>query len=162
MGRRCQRCGYAWYAVEPPKKPPKPRWYDETGAVWTDGQARMARRVGNYERALAAEQKWTHCANCGSQKVTSDRSARFQPTGALTSTPSGPPLRPAPVAPVANPQAAPLRTQAPADGAPSGWSKAFAFHGRHWRIIWAIFFLITPVAQVGEPAFHRDRSGSMS
>lgn len=154
-GRRCQQCGYGWYAVEPPRRPPKPRWYDETGAIWTNGQARMARRVGNYERVLAAEQKWTNCPNCGSQKASTDRSPQFKPTGAIVQTPSASTLRPAPVAPANNFQAAPSRVTAPSDGSRSGWSKAAAFHGRHWRIIWGVFFFMTPLAQVGEPAFHR-------
>jgi hypothetical protein len=80
--RRCKRCDYAWYAQPIVVSGLKPRWFDEN-AVWTDGQARMARRASNYEQAMAQKNRWARCPNCGSTEVKTVTSRNFEPTGAM-------------------------------------------------------------------------------
>lgn len=36
------------------------------------------------------------------------------------------------------------------------WSRVGAFHQRHWRIIWAIFFTIAPVSFIGQDDMYGD------
>lgn len=149
-GRRCQRCDFAWYAMPPGGSPGKPRWFDETGSFWTDGQARMARRTANYDRHLTAKDRWEVCPNCGSRTVKTDKSRGFRPTGAIspTTTATAPPNQPAPMsAPV--PQASPQTTPAAPPG-PSVWQQLGKFHARHWRIIWAVVFAVAPFGSLGD------------
>ncbi len=149
-GRRCQRCEFAWYATPPGTNPGKPRWFDEAGSFWTDGQARMARRTANYDRHLGAKDRWERCPNCGSRSVRTDKSRDFRPTGAIspTDTTSPPPSQPAPMSALVAPttqQATPA-----ASPGPSIWQQLGKFHARHWRIIWAVVFALAPFGSVGD------------
>lgn len=164
IGRRCSRCGYAWYAKHPRGRPSKPRWHDEMGAFWTDGQARMTRRVANYETGLQAQASWGRCANCGSEQVKSDASRHFEPTGAIAAreTPTsqymnalpstGPDVSRLPVPP-ALPSTA-WDSQSPVPVAQQQrsplWKKLGALYRQHWRIIWTVIFLIGPFAAIGD------------
>lgn len=87
--RRCDRCAYQWFAV-PTTRPGKPRWFDETGAFWTDGQARMIRRQGNFDRAKVDHDRWATCPRCGSVKVQTVSERGFIPTAASAS--AAPPI----------------------------------------------------------------------
>jgi len=66
----------------------KPRWFDELGAFWTDGQARMARIQGNYTRQKIDRDRWAQCPNCGSIKVKTVVKRGFVPSAARTESPS--------------------------------------------------------------------------
>lgn len=79
--RRCDRCAYQWYAVRT-ALPQRPRWYDETGAFWTDANARMKRLQGNYDRAKVQYDRWAICPRCGSVKVRTVKARGFLPTAA--------------------------------------------------------------------------------
>lgn len=150
VGRRCQRCQYGWYATPAGSGPPKPRWYDEAGSFWTDGQARMTRRISNHERHQQQVAAYEQCPNCGSRRVKTDKTRNFVPTGAITpvAAPEGPPVftqrlnspRPTSVEP------GPPRTPK----GPTVWQKIGRFHARHWRIIWATFFALAPLGSFGE------------
>lgn len=141
-GRRCDRCGFGWYATPPGANPGKPRWFDETGAFWTDGQARMARRTANYDRHLTAKDAWEKCPNCGSRSIKTDRSRGFTPTGAVAPTrhaahqPSEP--------------TRPVEQQSPAAGH-AIMRRVAAFHGKHWRLIWAVVFFLGPFGSLSDP-----------
>ena len=87
-GRRCHRCQYRWYATRPGPGPGKPRWYDEMGSFWTDGQARMARRVSNHDRHQQQVAAFEKCPNCGSMNVKTDKSRNFVPTAQSLQQPS--------------------------------------------------------------------------
>lgn len=146
-GRRCQRCDYAWYAIKPGPKPNKPRWFDEIGAFWTDGQARMARRTANYDRYLTAKDKWEQCPNCGSRAVKTDASKVFRPTAAI----AAPTHTESPAPPAVAPP-----TTAPAG--PSAGSQIAAFHNKHWRIIWAAMFFLAPFGSIGDDTVTTDNA----
>ena len=81
--RHCKRCAHEWYAVRVGTAQ-KPRWFDEFGAIWTDGQARMARRQGNYTRQKIDRDRWAQCPNCGSIKVKTVAKWGFVPSAART------------------------------------------------------------------------------
>jgi hypothetical protein len=128
------------------------------GAFWTDGQARMARRVSNFEQAQSAHDRWARCGNCGSQKVKSDASRDFQPTGSIVPTASGSPTSARVDAEGAYTQGVDLRQ--PADAAspaeawrrdPSVWSRLCATYLQHWRIIWTALLLVAPFGSIGDP-----------
>lgn len=126
------------------------------GAVWTDGQARMARRVGNYERAVTAQEQWKRCPNCGSQKVGSDKNKHFKPTGSIIPMhahpsefiASRPGIAQAASVPPLGSSPSTARQSPPAG--PSAWSQIGAFHAKHWRIIWAVVFLVAPFGSIGD------------
>ena len=131
--------------MSPGRNPGKPRFFDEAGSFWTDGQARMARRTANYDRHLKAKDEWDRCPNCGSRTVKTDNSRDFRPTGSITSA--------APAAEQASQIPNPSAPQYSAPPAPTGqtlWQKVIAFHGRHWRIIWAVIFAIAPFGSIGD------------
>lgn len=153
-GRRCQRCDFAWYATPPGASPGKPRWFDEAGSFWTDGQARMARRTANYDRHLKVKDQWDQCPNCGSRSVKTDKSRGFRPTGTVapTSVTQAPQVT---VPPVAQPAQHLPQTTAPATPTgPSVWQRLGEFHGKHWRIIWTIVFVLAPFGSLGDDGVH--------
>jgi hypothetical protein len=145
-GRRCQRCNFAWYATQPGANPGKPRWFDESGSFWTDGQARMARRTANYDRHLTAKDKWAECPNCGSRKVKTDKSRNFRPTGAIAPTAASK------VATQLDESAASPRSDLglSASFGRSIWQRLAAFHDKHWRIIWFAIFAVAPFGSIGD------------
>lgn len=147
-GRRCQRCDFAWFAMPPGGSPGKPRWFDEAGSFWTDGQARMSRRTANYDRHLSAKDRWEVCPNCGSRSVVTDKSRDFRPTGAVVPAPA----QPAPHAePLVTPGAQPSPSRMPVTPSkPSIWQQLGKFHAKHWRIIWAVVFALAPLGSLGE------------
>lgn len=107
--RQCQRCNHQWYATRA-KQPKKPRWFDETGAIWTDGQVRMARLQGNYDRAYRDRERWTSCPACGSNKVKTVPGRKFVPSAAAgpgapaaAATQTSVPVAPSPPVPVPGP-----------------------------------------------------------
>jgi hypothetical protein len=160
-GRRCQRCQFAWYATPPGGNPGKPRWFDEAGSFWTDGQARMARRTANFDRHLQAKDAWEKCPNCGSRKVKTDNSRAFRPTGAVappTSAYASPSMPPVAQFGVASPPtsygSAPTggstaQTSPHASGA-SMWQRLGKFHAQHWRLIWFVIFALAPFGSLGD------------
>lgn len=150
VGRRCQRCQYGWYATPPGSGPAKPRWYDEAGSFWTDGQARMTRRISNHERHQQLVAAYEQCPNCGSRSVKTDKTPSFVPTGAITAaaTAGGPPV---PTEGVNSGGLASGRDDpAPPPKGPTAWQRIGRFHARHWRIIWATFFALAPLGSFGE------------
>lgn len=138
-GRRCQRCEFAWYATPPGASPGKPRWFDESGSFWTDGQARMGRRTSNYERHLTAKDRWQQCPNCGSRSVKTDQSREFRPTGAIAPPQASGPLPSSGARP-------PVTTP----NGPTIWERIAKLHAEHWRIIWAVVFALAPFGSVGD------------
>lgn len=151
VGRRCDRCGFGWYAVKPKGKAPKPRWFDETGAFWTDGQARMARLVGNHDRSQRAWLEWGKCTTCGSIKVSTDVSKAFRPTNAVSPIVAAADESPAPPATTQSgvAQIQPAKQPPSSSATTEFWSKAGAFHGQHWRLIWAVVFTLAPFGAIG-------------
>lgn len=150
VGRRCQRCQYGWYATPVGASPGKPRWFDEAGSFWTDGQARMSRRVSNFERHQQQKTRFDECPNCGSKTVKTDRSRGFQPTGAITPTAQVPAAAVPPSAPSASlpPQEAGAGPSTPPS--PSLWQQIGRFHARHWRMIWTVIFAVAPLGSFGD------------
>ena len=156
-GRRCQRCDFAWYATPPKGSPGKPRFFDEMGAVWTDGQARMARRTANYDRHLQAQSQWDQCPNCGSRSVKTDKSRAFRATGAIA------PQAPRPQPDAGNSPAVPQQRPAPRPEGESGssvWRRLGTLHGKHWRIIYAVVFGVAPFGSLGDETTYTGGTGA--
>lgn len=97
--RQCSRCGYRWFA----KRSHKPANTYGAGAGWSVfGQQGMAAAAGakagtHYRTRLERYERWRLCAQCGSQKVTTQSKRGFIPTAAeqRPAPPHSPPVKPA-------------------------------------------------------------------
>lgn len=100
--RRCSKCGYQWWAVKV-SKPPKLRWFEDSGSLFQPGQA-AARNVRLGHRKSEQIREWERyglCARCGSHSVATVRSKGFLPTAlaearAVGHPPSSAPSPPSP------------------------------------------------------------------
>lgn len=122
------------------------------GAIWTDGQARMARLVGNHDRSQQAWLAWGKCTNCGSIKVATDTSKQFRPTNAVvpnSTTVSAPPPGVSQHQLTTGPALGVDHAQTAHSSSSEFWPKAGAFYLRHWRIIWAIGLMLAPFGALG-------------
>jgi hypothetical protein len=153
--RRCERCGYQWFAVRP-KKVPKPRWFDETGAVWTDSKARMARLQGNYDRHKTDHDRWALCPQCGTVKIRTVDHRGFVPTAAVGGTqPSASPVDPG-ARPVAARPADPISGKASSE-TPKFWAGVRRALVAWWRTPLAVVIVmgllgVTGLVQTFTPA----------
>jgi len=155
----------------------KPRWFDELGAVWTDGQARMARLQGNYTRQKTDRDRWAQCPNCGSIKVKTVAKWGFVPSAARTEPPS--PARP--VATLVGDRVLehgqPIEHSSDTTSRSNGWARAGALTGRAliawWKSSVAVVVVMVLLAITGvveaftasssiEPKSVGDRLGSFA